>query len=209
MRNAQAKWLELWRRLQLKGDPLPVFGELAAKYQESHRAYHNLDHIQQCLVEFEPARGLAKDPDSVELAIWFHDAIYDPRRKDNEEQSAEVFKKIFSPAGLRMESIEKVASLILVTKHDSVPSEQDAQILVDVDLSILGASPNRFFLYESQIRQEYNWVPDKTFTEGRSAILQKFLARPFIFLTKFFREKYETQARKNMEASLQSLKLVS
>ncbi|HEX7899907.1 MAG TPA: N-methyl-D-aspartate receptor NMDAR2C subunit [Planctomycetota bacterium] len=161
---------------------------LKARYAEPHRRYHTLEHIEHCLAEFDPA--LAQDPEAVELAIWFHDAVYDTRRSDNEERSAAWLLELLPEA-------KRAAELILVTKHHQA-STPDEALLVDVDLAILGQSKERFDRYEKQIREEYAWVPGLIFRRKRRKILRGFLERPFIYGTEAFRAKYEAAARANL-----------
>jgi predicted metal-dependent HD superfamily phosphohydrolase len=202
---AKTKWLEFWPRLGASNSPEPYFASLAAHYSEPHRAYHNLAHILDCLEQFAPARHLAHDPITVEFAIWYHDAIYDPRAKDNEERSADLAASVIGELGLPVSLKEIVTALILATKKHDASLARDAAVLVDVDLSILGRAPHRFDEYEHQIRQEYDWVPADVFAAGRSAVLETFLARPAIYNTELFRVKYEQPARENLKRSIQRL----
>jgi predicted metal-dependent HD superfamily phosphohydrolase len=140
------------------------------------------------------------------LALWFHDAIYDVKRHDNEEKSADWARTSASTAGVSAEVCDRVYSLILTTRHKAVPRGTDAEILVDVDLSILGAAPDRFDEYERQVRGEYAWVPEFIFRRERKAVLKEFLARPRIFSSTHFRDRYEQQARSNIERSLEWLR---
>ena len=100
---------------------------------------------------------------------------------------------------------ERIRDLVLVTHHQESPVAQDAKILSDVDLSILGASSERFQVYERQIRQEYSWLTDAKFNQGRHQILSRFLSRDFIYSTSYFRERFETQARFNLRGALSAL----
>jgi predicted metal-dependent HD superfamily phosphohydrolase len=166
-------------------------------------------HIEQCLIEFEQARHLVEHPNEVEMAIWYHDAIYDPESEQNEEKSAQLAQKVAKEIGLPDIFGRRVHDLVLVTKHEKIPEGIDAKVLVDIDLSIFGRSEEEFDKYERNIRKEYQWCSDEEFKAGRADILQKFLnrqTRPAVYLTDFFREKYETQARKNLERSLAKLK---
>ena len=165
---------------------------LKARYAEPHRHYHTLEHIEHCLREFDPA--LAADPEAVELAIWFHDAVYDTRRSDNEEKSAALLLELMPDA-------KRAAAMILVTKHHKA-STPDEALLVDVDLAILGQPREAFDRYEKQIREEYAWVPSLIFRAKRASILRGFLDRPFIYGTEAFRAKYEEAARANLLRSL-------
>lgn len=135
----------------------------------------------------------------MELALWFHDLIYDPRAKDNEERSAERAGEV---AQMMKLSQTRVRDLILATKHSVVPIGRDAQLVVDMDLSILGAPAVRFGEYETQIREEYAWVPEPIFRTERGRILRSFLARPAIYSTEEFRSRLEGRARENLERSL-------
>jgi predicted metal-dependent HD superfamily phosphohydrolase len=194
-----------WNRIGAQGDPDPVYARLVARYSEPHRAYHNLAHIEHCLDEFESSRELATDANSIEMAIWYHDVVYDPRAKDNEQRSADVAVEVARDAKLPTAFTQRVADLILATRHIAPPSDPDAAILVDVDLSILGQPAERFDAYERQIRQEYDWVEAAAFAEGRGAILKSFLERAAIFSTPFFWDKYERQARENLKRSIERL----
>lgn len=201
----QTQWCEFWHRLGAMGDPLPPGQELHTAYSQDWRAYHNLEHIGDCLGEFEAVRAPAANPLAVETAIWFHDAIYDTRRKDNEERSADFAHAILTRAGLPPGFLESVRALILATKHIASPADPDAALLTDIDLSILGQPPARFTEFEEQIREEYIWVADADFAAGRADVLKGFLERRFIYATEVFRAKYESQARENLRWAIRHL----
>ncbi len=203
------RWDELMQRLACenkKNISDRLFDWIVVNYSKPHRAYHNLDHIQQCLDEFDHVRLLAKDANAVELAIWYHDVVYDPERDDNEERSS---INAVGGAALIQESDEfcsVVRDLVRATKHVKTPADHDAKIIVDVDLSILGQPDEVFDEYEDNIRKEYHFVPDDFFRAGRLNVLQSFLDRPSIYYTDFFRTKYEEQARRNLQRSIEKLK---
>jgi predicted metal-dependent HD superfamily phosphohydrolase len=182
-----------------------LWNELLPRYSEPHRHYHNARHIYDCFRELEAVKLLARDPLAIDLAILFHDAVYDPRRSDNEDQSALLAARALADFFSR-ETIASVKMLIDATRHHSIPTNLDAQLLVDIDLSILGQSADRFDEYEQQIRQEYLFVPENLFREKRAGILERFLARPSIFQTDFFRERYEASARMNLARSVARLR---
>lgn len=204
-KSIEQLWCKFWRHTGAQGDPDAELRKLTARYSEPHRAYHTLEHIRHCLGEFEHARNLAADSVAVELALWYHDVIYDTRAKDNEEKSASFAKAVVRKNQLPDSLGQAVARLIMATKHAVAPAEPDEQLIVDIDLSILGQSDFKFDNYERQIRTEYEWVPTAAFVAGRSAILESFLNRPAIFSTQFFQEKYEAQARHNIRRSLAQL----
>ena len=136
-------------------------------------------------------RHLARQPDEVEAALWFHDAIYRPGDSNNEEESASLASKLLTSAGARDEVVSRVADLVLATRHDTLPTDPDAQLLCDVDLSVLGREPDRFARFEQQIRREYAWVPEPLYRSTRAEVLAGFLAQPAVYQTEFFRERYE------------------
>ena len=202
--NNYKRWQTTCTNLGVCKPDSSLFARLIDCYAEPHRAYHTLTHLQECFAAFDKARQLAEHPGEIELAIWYHDAIYDVRRSDNEEQSAALAVLNLLEAGVSLIVANRVRDLILATHHNATPLSADAALMVDVDLSILGAIPSRFWEYEQQIRTEYSWVPLATFQSKRAKILRSFLARPFIYTTSAF-IKFEHRARFNLSASLELL----
>ncbi len=200
------QWRRLWTRLGVGAPDESVFHALISRYSEPHRKYHTTRHLDECFDKLEELRMTASHPDEIELALWFHDAIYDVTRQDNEQKSADWARAAIVEAGLSASIAERVHALVMVTRHNAAPATIDENILVDVDLSILGAEPDRFDEYEKQIREEYSWVPEILFRSRRREILKAFLDRPSIYSTRVFVEAYESQARENLERSIKTLK---
>lgn len=203
--NLKECWISFAQNVLPRINADAVYEELVKRYSEPARAYHTLRHIEECRNEFAYNWQLSRDHDAVEMALWFHDIVYDTKAKDNEEKSAEFALQVIHRALLPEDFGEAVTKLILATKHLSPPEDHDAQLLVDIDLSILGQSELRFDEYEKQIRKEYEWVPQEIYAINRSAILRMFLERPRIYSTPIFYAKYERNARKNIERSLSKL----
>ena len=201
----QRRWIQLWQAIGASGDGAHWYDTLTQSYGESQRHYHNRDHLAECLEEFDRARHLAKDPAAVELALWFHDAVYDPKAADNEEQSAAMARNCLSAAGLSSLA-DTVGALVMATKSHDTGMSADAALLVDIDLSILGREPKRFAEFEAQIQEEYKWVPKLVFKFKRAQILERFLNRPRIYATDFFAGRYEEAARRNLTDSIQQLR---
>jgi len=183
---------------------------LSALYRAPGRHYHGLAHVEALLALAGEYRPALSDPGAVEAAIWFHDAIYDSRAKDNETKSAALARE--SLAGRTDEArVGRIAAMIEATATHRVPdlgtpgANRDAALFLDMDLSILGAAPEAFDAYEQAVRREYAWVEEPAWKAGRGAALQNFLARPQIFHTQAFRERFETQARENMARSMERL----
>ena len=194
------EWRLAWDSLGVP-EPPGVLDRLLAAYSEPARAYHNQNHLDECFDHLAAVRPHLESPGVVGLALCFHDAVYDPQRRDNEARSAAWAEETLRNAGLEA-CAPRVRDLILLTA-DHAPTElPDGRYLVDIDLAILGAHPNRFDEYETQVRQEYAWVPDDAFRQGRSEVLRRFLTRSPLYLTEYFRQEREGQARLNLNRSL-------
>ena len=191
-------WQRAWAGIGAAGDGSALFAQLKAAYAEPQRHYHTLQHLGECLSAFDEARALAAHPDEVELALWFHDAIYDIKGHDNEQRSADWAREALRDAGVAGEAAQRVHDLVMATRHTAVPSGRDEQLLVDIDLSILGAERARFDEYGQQIRKEYAYVPGFLFRRKRREILRGFLDRPVIYSTRHFHDALEARARDNL-----------
>lgn len=199
------RWVNLWCAATGVKPAAALFVDLVTSYAAPHRHYHNQHHITACLELFDTVRGLAREPIAVELAIWFHDVVYDPRASDNEEQSAAWAKKLLVSGGASAGLVAAVEKLILATKSHAAGGHADAPLLVDIDLSILGQPAERFWEYERQVRAEYAWVADEVFKVKRAEILQRFLLRPRLYQTAAFFGMFEARARINLNGSLAKL----
>lgn len=183
-----------------------IFDDLKTAYTHSSRHYHSDKHVAECLKHFQKLRSFSMRPAEIEIALWFHDAIYDTRQPDNEEQSAEWARSFLESAGVSPDPTNRIIRLIIATKTHE-PHDAEAEIMLDVDLGILGAPPDAFEEYDLAIRREYHWVPEAQFRQGRAQILSNFLARPAIFRTSSFLEQYEQQARENLQRKIEELRL--
>jgi predicted metal-dependent HD superfamily phosphohydrolase len=191
-------------RLGIKPDP-DVYHGLIDAYSSPDRHYHNIKHIAECLGALTRNEDLADRPDEITIALWFHDAVYDTRKNDNEESSAAWARDVLTKAGLCSESASRIFALITTTKHDAVPASPDERLLVDIDLGILGQPPSVFAAYDAAIRREYDWVSWEQYRSGRTAVLRLFLHRPTIFSTERFIALYEHQARENIAHAISKL----
>lgn len=205
MNRFEASWQRAWHALSAQGTGLPLRDELLARYAEPHRRYHTQQHLAECLAHFERAASWVEHDGEVEIALWFHDAIYELQSKRNEADSAAWAERALRQAGVNEPAVQRVKALVMATRHDALPVAPDEQLLVDIDLAILGAPEQRFMAYEAQVRQEYAWVPAEAYRQGRSAVLRQFLERATVYSTAPFRERLEAQAHGNMRASLARL----
>lgn len=180
---------------------------LLSAYAEPHRRYHTLAHIQACLAELDTVPGLsARDDRLLRHALWWHDAVYDARRTDNEARSADMARHDLPPLGFSAEEVEEVARLILLTQGHSVePGDRLGGLMVSIDLSILGAEPVIYDRYAAGVRQEYAHVSDAAFCAGRARVLHHFLEAQALFAAPEFNLRLEAQARDNLRRELATL----
>jgi predicted metal-dependent HD superfamily phosphohydrolase len=188
----------------------PVRAELVRAYAAPDRHYHGLRHIDALLDLAEKYADAIADADAFEAAIWFHDAIYDTRRQDNEEKSADL--AVARLAGTTShDRIARIAAMIRATAGHRVPdfadadAAQDCALFLDMDLAILGGTAAEFEAYEHAVRREYDWVSEPQWRSGRRAVLAGFLERPAIYATVCFRASYEAAARRNLEDAVAQL----
>ena len=176
---------------------------LERAYAEPHRRYPTRGHIEDCLSQLARFDLEEADRRLLTWAIWWHDAVYDPKAKDNEEQSARIALRDLPSLGAAPAEAEEVARLIRLTAGHQVPQgDRLGALLISIDLSILGASPARYDQYVAQVREEYSFVPDPAWRSGRAAVMRHFLDAPVIFPEPTMRAELEEQARKNIAREL-------
>ncbi len=176
-------------------------------YSQPGRYYHNWRHILACLKELEPLRSLCRSFEALEMALWYHDAVYDPRRQDNELESARLARRAGEELGLSAAFLDEVETLIRLTDRHRVPEEsrpgaEDARLFVDIDLAVLCRGRRAYAAYEAAIRREYGFVNDREYRRRRGALLKEFLERPDVYASAHFRRRCETRARRNLKDAL-------
>lgn len=187
-------------------DPLPYADNLLARWAEPQRRYHTTAHLAQVLDRVDTLAGHAADPDVVRLAVWFHDAVYRPDRTENEERSAALAERALAEAGVPGAATAEVARLVRLTvTHDPADGDTNGEVLCDADLAILAAAPKEYGTYAAQVREEYGFVPDDAFREGRAAVLRQLLGLPRLFRTPHGVAAWEPRARQNLTTELELL----
>jgi predicted metal-dependent HD superfamily phosphohydrolase len=201
MTEGHERWHDLMRNWSV--DPIQAdqkVDEFCTAYSGPGRFYHTLDHVLAVLGTVESLASHANNLNAVKLAAWLHDVIYDSKASDNEERSAEyalrLCEELVIPEG------QRVAALIRKTKTHDAGDDADAQVLLDADLAILGASEIDYQAYAVSIRREYAWVPEPEYRKGRRQVLERFLTRPRIF---HFLSHLEEPARRNLVAEIARL----
>jgi predicted metal-dependent HD superfamily phosphohydrolase len=182
------------------------FDMLVGQYTAPSRLYHNLHHIEALLALQKAYASNIRNNDVLQMAIFYHDIIYNVLKSDNEEQSALAAGAFLRQTTLPAYQIITVMDYIRATKsHSADEHDDDLDFLLDFDLSILGSQPGVYSQYALQIRKEYSVYPDEVYNPGRKKVLAHFLEKPLIYRTAVFREQYEEQARRNIAAELQGL----
>ncbi|ENV47751.1 hypothetical protein P255_01785 [Acinetobacter brisouii CIP 110357] len=205
----QQQFSQAWRKLFAQFAPEhwsvqqheQCLEKLLHAYQESQRAYHQVQHIVECLALFENVQSQIEDGFALQLAIFFHDVVYQPRSVSNEQDSALWMRQQVADA-LPKAQLDKIATWILATQQHAVASESDLAYLLDIDLAILGSAVMRFAEYQQQIRQEYIWVDELIYQEKRKQVLRQFYLTQPLYQTRYFQQHYEQQAKNNLLQAL-------
>ena len=187
---------------------------IAMRYNESQRVYHSLQHIRQLFGQFEQVKQHLYQPHSIALALLFHDVIYEPTRSDNELKSAEYAVDSLIPY-LTAEQCQHIYTLVMMTASHQIDQideliehgkYSDAAYLLDMDLSILGASWSEYQQYAQAVRQEYTHISNVDYRVGRVEVLKGLLGHPTLYLTDYYHSRLEEQARENIKREIKILR---
>lgn len=205
--DLKIRFAQLWSRCLLPTaavSPEPVWTELIRHYHGPDRYYHTMRHISHCLVRLDLARRYLLSPDTVEMALWFHDVICVAGAQDNEKRSAEYFAQVASDH-FEKSFTARVSELIISTMHNAPPRDYDERFLRDIDLSSFALPWEEFFRDSRAIRAEHTETPDTLYFSAKKKYLHAMLARPAIYLTTFFYDRFEAAARKNIKRTLEKI----
>ena len=194
-------WQQVWQTLT-PNQAMPDLQAVLNAYAEPQRHYHTTQHLQECLLWWQRCQNHMQAPAEVALALFYHDIVYDPKRSDNELQSANTLLAHLQPY-LPSDSTERIYRWILATAHHSSPApptDDDVKWVLDIDLGILSADAERFQEYERQIRMEYRHVPLLIYRCKRRQVLRDFAQAPHLYHTDYFRNQLERAAKANLQA---------
>lgn len=200
----EERWQNLMQAMGLKPST-SCFNELVSAYNEKHRHYHTQKHIEAMLKHFDKTKNLTKNPLEMELAIWFHDAIYKPFSSSNELDSANWASDFLLEQSYSQDGIDRIHKMIMSTLHNGQAEAADEQLMVDIDLTILGTAESVYDEFERNVRKEYKLVPWIIYKRKRKEILEGFLQQENIYKTSFFQKRFEDQARVNLSRAIQAL----
>jgi len=181
-----------------------MFDAVHARYLEPHRSYHAPSHIDFCLRHFDAAETFMDEPDAVEMTLWFHDGVYDVPAVDNELRSADLFAKEAGGRG-REAFLYKVYRLILITRHPQTPRTVDEAFVVDIDLAGFGQPWEAFTEDTRRVRDEQACFDGEEFSSDQLNFAQLLLSGRSVFHSRFFRERYEAAAQRNLRRHIAEL----
>ncbi len=198
----QAHWDSLTTALHLPACPQHLH-EVLTRWQEPQRHYHTLAHLLACVHLVARHWGAFEQPAAVLLGLFYHDAVYDPKRHDNEAQSALLLQAHWQGV-MAPTTLARIGGWILATAtHAGDGLDGDGLRFLDVDLAVLSSAPADYGRYARQVRAEYGWVANADYRQGRAAVLQGFLKRPVLYHTPLLGPLAEAQARANLSAELE------
>lgn len=198
--RAKRYWDDLTSRLALPGS---AGGSLVAAYSEPHRRYHTLDHVVEMLDCLAGSRHLAANPDTVALAVWYHDAVYAPDAPPAGNEQASAARLAADYAGAESAPAQ---AIILHSAHHGPSDDADTQLFCDLDLYRLGVGYDEFRGHSRAVRDEYSHVDDTAWALGRGGFFRGMLARDPLYQTDFWRDRLEAQARDNLARTIAALK---
>jgi len=162
------------REILVKWDINYTWYEIAKQWSETHRFYHDLDHLFDLLDQIDKRYpNTSKERDMLILTALFHDIIYNPARDDNETKSAKFF---ISKCKNVNDDIEDIYDMILDTKAHEGKSGLSS-VFNDMDMSIVTKDLDTLLKWEEEIREEYSVYPDKMYKEGRIMFLNSLLEK--------------------------------
>lgn len=186
--------------------PAALRVRLDAMYAEPHRHYHSLAHVEALLRWLAYWHALARSPRLIEAAIWFHDAVYDTHRDDNESRSAELARDELRALAWPEAEVARVVAMVRATQyHSAAASDADTLLFLDLDLSVLAQQAAVYDAYSAGVRAEFGWVDAPRYRAGRSRVLRRFMARDAIYRTPALHVAWEPAARANLARELQAL----
>jgi predicted metal-dependent HD superfamily phosphohydrolase len=179
-----------------------LWAEIEKNYSSKKRHYHTLQHLDSLLMQLTDIKGEIQDWNTILFTLYYHDLVYNSLKSNNEEKSAELAEKRMKQISVPIDKIERCKNQILATKSHIKSTDSDTNYFTDADLSVLGQSWETYTTYFQNVRKEYAIYPDAVYNPGRKKVLNHFLAMDRIFKTDFFYNKFETQAKQNLQKEI-------
>ena len=199
-------FFELLSKYNLSNDKIEdLWLEIEQNYTSKNRYYHTLAHLEHILNQLIDVQKEVKDWDTILFSMYYHDIIYDAKANDNEEKSAKIAALRMSEIEVPKHQIETCVAQILATKRHLKTENNDTNLFIDADLSILGQSSDLYIEYYKNVRKEYKMYPDFLYNLGRKKVLKHFLTMENIFKTPHFNFHFEAYAKLNIQKEIDIL----
>lgn len=182
-----------------------LWTEIEKNYSSKKRHYHTLQHLDNLLSQLTGVKSEIQNWETILFTLFYHDIIYNSIKSDNEEKSAELAEKRMKQISVSNDIMELCKKQILTTKSHIKSTDSDTNYFTDADLSVLGQNWETYLLYCKNVRKEYLIYPALVYNPGRKKVLNHFLSMDRIFKTDFFYDKFEKQAKHNLQKEIESL----
>lgn len=186
--------IDYWKQVS---KDMKFFEIMVASYQESHRFYHTDDHILNIfhILDDLDLSISRKNKRNLYFAIFFHDIVYNPKLKDNEDKSNDVWI-LFSNSNKYSDTVkDAVSNMIWATKNHMKTNDFITNLFLDLDLAVLGSDLDDFNKYERNIRLEYDFVPADIYIVERSKIMKSLIKE---YYTDLMEEKFGKKRTENL-----------
>ena len=199
----EQRWNELIQDTGLSSSSASrIFIEILNAYSENHRYYHTLDHLAQVFTQLDAAHCVDQ---ACHWAVWYHDIVYQPGKRDNELRSAKIADKRLAELGVAHDIRASTVEFIMATQSHQTVDSDSGNLFLDADLSILGLSADDYDNYANNVRREYSSIPTYFYNRGRKSFIKQILAGDRIFISDFFHSRYEERARENLAREISRL----
>lgn len=196
-------WYRSWRALGARDDGQGALEQLLAAYHDPARRAHGIDHVLNCFASLKQWQKHTRNFHELAIAIWYHDALHDPQRHDNEARSARLAAEHLSAAGIHPETVRRIRELVVSTRPgESLPND-DARLLHDIDRVVLASPSEAFDRYERNVRYENGHIGDFIYRRKRIEALQALLSKAQLYATDYAHEEFDVPARANLRRWLQ------
>ena len=179
-----------------------LWAEIEKNYSSKKRHYHTLYHLDRLLAQLTDVKGEIQNWNTILFTLYYHDIVYNSLKSDNEEKSAKLAEKRMKQISVSIDTIELCQKQILATKSHTLSTNSDTNYFTDADLSVLGQPWETYSIYYKSVRNEYSIYPDFVYNLESKKVLNHFLSMDRIFKTDFFYNKFEKQAKENVQKEL-------
>ena len=208
MPSLEAKFLETLSQIGVSQDEArKMFINLTRHYRDKSRGHHSLKHVEECIdwVRGDLKKEISR-PVMMELAFYWHDAVYVATRHSNETESAALAIVDLSKTEIQIFEMAEVMTFILTYEGGLKPTTNDAKYFRDIDYWIIGSPRERYLSYMKGIEKEYlPFYSPEEYCSGRLKFLGTLRNQDRLFLTDYFEDNFRQAAIENIDFEISSL----